>query len=177
MITEQQKHFCREYMQHFVVMRAMRAAGYSAKTASRNGYKMLQNPDIAAYLKELMAAQQQRQELSADAVLSEIRRLAFSDAISFYRWNEKKKKYVLKSPDELTTEQRAAVAEYKPGEYYKLYNKDAALDKLARYFKLYSEIDATVTNFVLMPELKLNGKPLVFEVGKPAPKVPGQKKN
>ena len=168
MLTEQQKNFCREYVKDFIVEKAMLRAGYSPKTADKNGYLLLKNPEIAIKIKELMERHIQKQELTADAVLSEIRKMAFSDHIDFYKWSEKKKKYVLKAPDELTPEQRAAVAEYKPGEYYKLYSKDAALDKLAKYFKLYSEIDATVTNFVVMPTLTYGGKEVVFDVGKPA---------
>jgi hypothetical protein len=96
--------------------------------------------------------------------------LALSDVKAYYKWSTKKKRYVLKSLDELTAEQSAAIAKYEPGKGYTLYNKDGALDKLAKYFKLYSDIDQTITNFVLMPELKLNGKPMEFNIGEPAPK-------
>lgn len=175
-LTEQQKNFCREYLKDFSAAAAATRSGYAPSTA-HNGFKLLKIPQIAAYLAKLMKKHTGNQQLSAEAVLSEIKHLAFSDHISFYKWHEEKKKYVLKSPEELTPEQRAAVAEYRPGHYYKLYSKDAALDKLAKYFKLYSEIDATVTNFVLMPSVKYGGKELIFEVGKPAPKVPGKNKN
>lgn len=177
MLTEQQKNFCREYLKDFTVVAAMKRSGYNKSTAMANGYKLLNNPEITAHIKEMMTRHIEKQDLSAEAVLSEIKKLAFSDHISFYKWHEVKQKYVLKAPEELTQEQRAAVAEYKPGEFYKLYSKDAALDKLAKYFKLYSEIDATVTNFVLMPSVKYGGKEIVFEVGKPATKTPAQKKN
>lgn len=177
MITEQQKCFCREYLKDFTVGRAMKAAGYSPVTADKCGYLLLRNPAVAAHIKELMQAQQKRQELSADSVLAEIQKLAFSDLSAFYKWSAKKKKYVLKSLDELTPEQRASISEYKPGIHYKLYSKDAALDKLAKYFKLYSEIDATVTNFVLMPAVTYGGKEVIFEVGKPTTKGTSQKKS
>ena len=176
-ITEQQKHFCHEYIKDFVVVRAMRDAGYSTVTADKSGYLLLKKPAVAAYIKKLMEAQQKRQELTADAVLAEIQKLAFSNLSDFYKWSATKKKYVLKSLEELTPEQRAAISEYKPGVHYKLYSKDAALDKLAKYFKLYNEIDATVTNFVLMPSVTYGGKEVVFEVGKPTTKNPSQKKS
>lgn len=176
-LTEQQKNFCREYLTDFTVVSAMKRSGYAVKTAEKQGYLILKNPEIAAYIKELMDNHKAKLDLTAEAVLFEIKKLAFSDHIGFYKWSDKKKKYVLKAPEELTADQRAAVSEYKPGEYYKLYSKDAALDKLAKYFKLYSEIDATVTNFVMMPTMKYGGKEVVFEVGRPAPKTPGKNKN
>lgn len=177
MTPDRERAACREYLIDFNVSAAMKRAGYSPLTANKTGYLFLRKPTVQKYLSELMKKSSEKLELTADAVLSEIKRLAFSDHISFYKWSEKKNKYVLKAPEELTSAQRAAVAEYKPGEFYKLYSKDAALDKLAKYFKLYSEIDATVTNFVLMPSVKYAGKELVFEVGKPAQKTAGKNKN
>lgn len=179
MLTEQLKKACREYLAagDFNWTAAMERAGYAHKTADRNGWKMFKHPDVAFYLKERMDAAQKKQELSAEMVLEELRRLASSNIADYYKWSEKKQKYVLKPLDELTRAQTAAIAKYEPGEGYTLYNKDGALDKLAKYFKLYSEIEATVTNFVMMPELKLNGKPMEFNIGKPAPKRGDQKKS
>jgi len=131
---------------------------------------MLKNPDIAFFVKELMDKQNEQHELTAERVLEELRRLALSDIKSYYKWSAAKKKYVLKTLDELTPEQSAAIAKYEPAKGYTLYNKDGALDKLAKYFKLYSDIDQTITNYVLMPELKLNGIPMQFNVGEPVSK-------
>lgn len=177
MLTEQQKHFCREYIKDFHIAKAYRRAGYSARSAHGNSFRLMKNPEVAEYLGKLTKECMERQELSADMVLSEIRKLAFTDLRAYYKWSEVKRKYVLKTLEELTPEQSAAIAEYRPGEHYKLYSKDAALDKLAKYFKLYSEIDATVTNFVLMPAVTYGGKEVIFEVGKPTTKGTHQKKS
>jgi len=175
-ITEQQKAVCREYLKDFNITQAMVRVGYSRKTADKKGYLFLKNPEVAFYLKELMDKQQANSGLTAQRVLDELERMAFSNHLEFYKWSEKKRVYVLKAPEELTPSQQAAVKSYTPGKGYELYSKDSALDKLAKYFKLYSEIEATVTNFVLMPELKLNGKTMVFDIGKPAPKRPVKEK-
>lgn len=177
MLTEQQKAFCREYLVDFKVEPAMVRAGYAKSTATQNGYLLMRKPEVAFYLKQLMDKQQEKVGLSAEMVLEELRRLAVSNIADYYKWHPKKKKFVLKPLDELTREQTAAIAKYEPGESYTLYNKDGALDKLAKYFKLYSEVDAVVTNFQLMPEVKLGGKVLEFRVGKPAQKRPTLKKN
>jgi len=169
MLTDQQKLFCREYVKDFRIVAAMRRAGYSESSADKSAYRMLKNPDVAFFVKQLMDKQNEKQELTAERVLEELKRLALSDIRAYYKWSEKKKKYVLKALDELTLEQSAAIARYEPGKGYTLYNKDGALDKLAKYFKLYSEIDQTITNFVLMGQMTIGGKPKHFKIGKPAP--------
>lgn len=176
-LTDKVKAACQEYLVDFNMLQAMVRAGYSANHAHKNGYLLLKDPDVAFYLKGLMDKQQERKALSADMVLEELRRLAISNIADYYKWSEDKCKYVLKALDELTREQTAAIAKYTPGEGYTLYNKDASLDKLAKYFKLYSEIEATVTNFVMMPEVKIGGKAVQFNIGKPAPKKGDQKKS
>jgi hypothetical protein len=160
---------CREYLVDFNQVRALMRAGWTEVTANKNGWKIFQRPDVIMYLKELMDERNKKVDLTADTVLEELRRLALSNIADYYKWSDKKQKYVLKPLSDLTREQTAAIAKYEPGEGYTLYNKDGALDKLAKYFKLYSEVDAVVTNFVMMPELKLNGVPMEFNIGKPAP--------
>jgi hypothetical protein len=172
MLTDQQKAACREYMVDFTWCAAMQRAGYTEGTAKRNGWKLFKNPAIAHYLKQLMDKAQERVGLSADFVLEELRRLAASNIADYYKLDERKKKYVIKPLGELTREQTAAIHRIEPDGSYILYNKDPALDKLAKYFKLYSEVESVVTNFVMMPEVRLRGKPLEFNIGKPAPKRP-----
>ena len=177
MLTEKLKAACREYLIDFNWCAAMQRAGYSFKTAKNTGWEYFKDPEVAFFLKKLMDKQEAGQELSAAVVLEEMRRLATSNIADYYKWNEKKKKYVLRPLDELTRAQTAAIAEYVPGQMYKLYNKDPSLNALGKFFKLYSDVDQIVTNFVMMTELKLNGKPVEFKIGKPAPKRPEQKKN
>lgn len=178
MLTEQLKSACREYLAaaDFNWSAAMVRAGYSPLTADRNGWALFKKSEVALYLKERMDKIQEKQTLNAEIVLEELRRLAMSNIADYYKWNDKKRKYVLKPLSELTREQTAAIAKYEPGEGYTLYNKDGALDKLAKYFKLYSEVEATISNFVMMPEIKLNGVPMEFNIGKPAPKRGEHKK-
>lgn len=176
-LTDKVKAACHEYLVDFNITQAMVRAGYMYSTATKKGYALLKDPEVSFYLKGLMDKQQERKALSADMVLEELRRLASSNIADYYKWSESKGKYVLKPLDELTREQTAAIAKYTPGEGYTLYNKDASLDKLAKYFKLYSEIEATVTNFVMMPEVKIGGKAVEFNIGKPAPKKGEQKKS
>lgn len=167
MLSDKRKNFYREYAKDFKIKAAMLRAGYAESTAGQNGWKFLEDPEGAAYLKVLMGKAAAKQELTAERVVEELRRLAMSDIAGFYKWSEKKKKYVLKALEELTPEQTAAISKYEPGKGYTLWSKDSALDKLGKYFKLYSEIPALVQNYVMMPTVKIGGKEHVFEVGKP----------
>lgn len=170
MLTEQKKLVARNYLAHFKITKAMVDAGYAKSTADKNGYKLLTEPEFAAYLKQLMDKQETKQAITAERVIEELRRLALSDLSAYYKWHPTKKRYVLKPFDELTPEQTAAISKYEPGKGYTLYNKDGALDKLAKYFKLYSEIDQVITSFVLMPELRIGGKIAEFNIGEPVKK-------
>lgn len=171
MLTERKKRFCHEYLIDYNVMRAMMRTGYAKSTASQNGYALLRDTEVQAYLATLAKASAEKINLTPEMVLDGLRQLAFANLPSFYKWSEEKKKYVIKSLDELTPDQKAAVSEYKPGEYVKLYSREGALDKLAKHFKLYTDIDATVNNLYLLPPVTYNGFEIKFNVGKPAPKV------
>lgn len=170
MLTERKKKAYREYLKDFNMSAAMQRAGFAKATGDKNGWRMFNDPEGALYLKGLMDKANAKTEITAERVIEELRRLALSDIVGYYKKCMKKKKYILKDLDELTPEQSAAISKFEPDKGYTLYNKDGALDKLAKYFKLYSEIDQTVTNFLLMPELKLNGKKVIFDVGRPSAK-------
>lgn len=176
-LSEREKATAREYAVCFNQNEAMKKAGYSPATARTSAHRVFNKPAFQLYLKSLIQPVVEKQELSAQKVLDEIQKLAFASMPDYYKWSESKKKFVLKPLDELTPAQCAAIKSYKPGEYYELYDKGGALDKLAKYYKLYSEIDATVTNFVLMPTIKYGGKDMEFNVGKPAPKSTAAKKD
>lgn len=170
MLNEKIKRACREYLIDLNWVQAMVRAGYAFSTANSNGWKMFKDPDTAIYLKSLMDKHNEKYEITAEMVIEQMRRLAFADVANYYKWSEKKQKYVLKPLDELSPAQRAPIASYEPGVGYTFYSKDPSLDRLAKYFKLYSEIDQTITNFVLMPEMKLNGKVMEFDIGEPVKK-------
>jgi hypothetical protein len=108
---------------------------------------------------------------TAECVLGELSGIATANLAKYYKKTVKRKKefWVLKDLDELTEGQQRCIMEFKPGEYLKLHSKDGALDKLAKHFKLYTDLEAGTANFNLMPVLRISGKEVIFEVGKPAP--------
>ena len=52
---------------------------------------------------------------------------------------------------------------------YRLANKDVSLDKLGKHLKLFTDMDPLVQSFTVMGQVLIDGKPLVFNVGQPAP--------
>lgn len=170
--TPKMKRFCEEYAIHLNQQKAFDAAGYKGYKEGPSGVFRL--PSVQAYLKVLMGDMANKNKLTAERVLEEISRMAFSNIVDYYK--KKGKAWVLKDLNELTPEQLAAIEDFKPGKHLKLYSKDQALDKLGKHLKLYTDIDPTVNNLVIMPTLRISGKEVVFEVGKPAPKITAQNK-
>lgn len=169
-MSPKRKRFCEEYAVDFNGKRAAMRAGYSPKSATVQASMMLDDPEVQVYLAKLTKKQQERIELTAQRVLDELARLAFHDIGSYYRRNAKGA-LVLKDIDDLTLDQRAAVAEYDPAKnLMRLYSKDPSLDKLGKHFKLFTELHEQQHTFTVMPELKLGGKTLIFNVGEPVKK-------
>lgn len=166
-LSERERRFCEEYLIDFAPVKAMRRAGYSEASANKCSGAMMQRPHVAAFLAEKARKKSEKCELSAERVLEEFKRLALANTPDFYKVVNGK--IVPKALDELTREQQSAISEIGKDGSFKFYNKDNALDKLAKHFKLYTDLEAGVTQFVVMPTLKIAGKEVVFEVGKPAP--------
>ncbi|MDF2189298.1 terminase small subunit [Paraflavitalea sp. CAU 1676] len=78
-LSDQQIHFCNEYLVDFNASRAAVAAGYSKKTAASIASRLLTKVNIQAYLskkKEKVAA---KLDISMERTLLEIARVAYSD--------------------------------------------------------------------------------------------------
>lgn len=151
---------------------AMRA-GYSKHSATGVSGRTFKLPQVQAKIAELTRNLSEKVALSAERIIEEMRRIGLSNVADYYK--RKGKTWVLKGLDEMTLEQQAAISEYSPGKFIKLYDKGGALDKLGKHFKLYTDIDGAVANLFVLPELLLRGKPVVFNVGKPAPKINAKK--
>ena len=79
MLNEKQQRFIVEYRKDLNATKAAIRAGYSKKCAHSQGPRLLENAEIKAALAESQAKALDRADLSADRVLEEMRRLAFSN--------------------------------------------------------------------------------------------------
>ena len=166
-LTHQQKLFCIEYLKDLNQVQAAIRAGYSARSAQNTAWRVFALEQVQEYLQPLLQTTIDETLAEAKDVLKELSSIAMSNIATFYKRDGKK--WVLKELDELTTAQQRCISEIEPGKYIKLYSKDSALDKLAKHYKLYTDLEAGTANFNLMPVLRISGKEVIFEVGKPAP--------
>ncbi len=82
-LTEKQKLFCKYYLISLNATDAAIKAGYSKKTATETGSENLRKPHIAEYVQKLMDKRAEKIEITADKVLQEIAKLAFSNPTDY----------------------------------------------------------------------------------------------
>ena len=79
-LTEKQQRFVDEYLVDLNATQAAIRAGYSANAAAEQGYEHLRKPHIQLAIAEARKAQQERTQITADRVISELGLIAFADA-------------------------------------------------------------------------------------------------
>ena len=88
-LTLKQKQFVNEYIIDLNATQAYKRAGYSVKSdaaAGVEGHKLLKNPKISAAIEEAMLKREKRTEITADRVLQQLAKVAFSDMKDFMEW-------------------------------------------------------------------------------------------
>lgn len=137
--TQLQLDFIREYLVDLNATEAARRAGYSAASAERIGYALLHaHPAVAAQIEAAKARRAEKKRITADRVMEELGRMAFSNIRDYIEWGPKGMK--LRDGKLLDDDQSAAVADIVPNgkgngklTRLKLYDKLAALNALARH--------------------------------------------
>lgn len=163
------------YAAHENATRAVRDAGYSTKDASSLGYRLIRKPEIKEYVDNLIAEKLKKFEISGERILEELAKIAFSDISEFISRDG-----VMSAEDfeRLTPAQRACIASVKrsaDGSYeIKLHDKLAALDKLGRSQKLFTDKIESEHKFTQMGSVQVGDQPMQFNVGE-APDPPNTK--
>ena len=135
--TERQFAFIREYSVDLNATEAARRAGYSKLSAERIAYALLhEHPAVAAQIEAEKARRAEKKRITADRVMEELGRMAFSNIRDYVAWGPKGMS--LRGGASLDEDQSAAIADIEPkgnGEVkrLKLYDKLAALNALARH--------------------------------------------
>jgi phage terminase small subunit len=83
-LTHQQQLFVAEYMIDLNATKAAVRAGYSARTAAQIGSRLLSNVEVSRQINALLTRRLRAAQLTGDAVLQELRKIAFSDVRALY---------------------------------------------------------------------------------------------
>lgn len=79
-LTPRQERFVAEYLVDLNATQAAIRAGYSARTANREGTRLLSHAVIQEMIQKAQADRQERTEVTQDRVVLELARMAFYDA-------------------------------------------------------------------------------------------------
>ncbi|MEM7173283.1 MAG: terminase small subunit [Pseudomonadota bacterium] len=144
-MTPRQRRFVEEYMIDLNGKQAALRAGYAPSAAKNRSYILLRQPEIAAAVAEAMMERSRRTGITADKVLNEYARLAFSDLRQVTDWGPDG--VLPKAAKDLNPDQARAIAEVTETKSktgggtvrVKLHDKKGALDALARHLGLFTD--------------------------------------
>ena len=167
-LNERQRRFIEEYLVDLNATQAAIRAGYSSNTAKSQGQRLLTHVDIQAEIKQAMDGRSERTKIEADEVLKRIWNIANANMRDYITWGPGGVK--LKSVDELTEDQTAAVAEVSETitehggtKRIRLHDKMAALDKVAKHLGMY--LDRRSANIKLpAPETSSDSVKILGEI-------------
>ena len=155
-LSPQHQRFVQEYLVDLNGAQAAIRAGYSAKTARKQASALVTNPDIWNAIQSEMAKRGERTEITAERVLRELGKIAFSDIRNVATWTENGVEF--HPSEELDDDTAAAISEVsekrttKPGGKdkdalvdthlkVKMHDKLKALEMCARHLGMFTKDD------------------------------------
>lgn len=145
-LTPKQQAFVNEYLIDLNATQAAIRAGYSEKTAYSIGQENLNKPEIQESIQAAMDKRAKRTEVTADRVIRELAKLAFSNVQDFVDGDGK-----LLKPGDISRDDAAAIQEITESvvggddesvvvnRKYKLSDKKASLELLGKHLKLFTD--------------------------------------
>ena len=138
-LSAKQQAFVEEYLVDLNGRQACIRAGYSARSAHVTSARLLSNASVREAIETARIERRNRLGIHADRVVEELRHIALADITNLI--SVKGGTVYIEDTDQLTPEQRAAVAEIaqtKDGVRVKFHSKVAALDALAKHLGLFA---------------------------------------
>jgi len=138
---DQHELFCLEYMHDNNQSKATVRAGYSKVSCGTQSYLLMQRADVQKRIRYLKTKRQERKNISADRILEELAKIAFSDIFDFIDIT-KGNNIRFKSITEMR-ENGAAIQEISSStgttrtKKVKLHDKLRALDMLMSHLEMY----------------------------------------
>lgn len=139
-LTKKQERFVQEYLVDLNATAAAKRAGYSEKTAEQVGYQLLQKTLVAEAIRERREELQSRLEITQETVLRELAKVAFANGADYARVVGGGSRVELTDTDQLTDDQRAAIACVKEGKFgieVSTYDKVRALELLGKHLGVF----------------------------------------
>ena len=139
-LTDRRKEFVRQYLVDLNATKAAIRAGYSERTAYSVGQRLLKNVEIQRAVAAAQAKRARRVEITADRVVAELAKIAFSDPRDLMEWGPDG--VVLRPSAELSDDQAASVAEVaenNAGLRLKKHDKVKALELLGRHIGIFTD--------------------------------------
>ena len=158
-LTDKQLRFCQEYLIDLNGSAAAVRAGYSEDSARQIASDNLSKHDIKSYISELQQQREARTRVTADRVINELAKLAFSDIRDYYDKNGNIIPVIDLDPDAAAALQSIKATKNRTGESddkgkpiwddvleIKISDKKAALDLLGKHHALFTDkVDATLS--------------------------------
>lgn len=150
-MNERQRRFAAEYLVDLNAKAAARRAGYRGKNCGQTAVRLLRHKEVAATIAAAEAERGAQRRVTADRVLDEYARIAFADLRAFIDWGPRHVK--LRDNRKLTEWEAGAIATVEPPRgngksgRLKLYDKQAALEALARHTGLFGKPSGKPTDF------------------------------
>ena len=143
-LTPKQARFVEEYLVDLNATNAAKRAGYAAKTSYSFGQRLLKNVEVQNAINVAQRRRSIRTEISQDAVIKEIAKIAFGDPRAVMSWGPDGVK--LKDSKEISDDAAAFVAEVsesttESGGSLRLKTNDKlkALELLGKHFGMFKE--------------------------------------
>lgn len=144
-LTPKQQRFVDEYLIDMNATQACIRAGYSEKNAHKIASELLGKTGVSEAIEAKRKRLEIKTEITAEKVLQEYAKIAFSNIGEFVDWNNGG--IILKPSSELTKEQLACVSEVSESKTkfdttvkFKLHDKLNALHKLGDHLGIFKKI-------------------------------------
>ena len=169
-LTPKQALFAEEYLKDLNATQAATRAGYSEKTASSQGERLLRNAEVKEAIHKAMGERSERTKMKADEVLLEFARIGQSNILDYVSFGIEG--VALRDSSELTEDQARCISEVSETVNaqgvrqikFKLHDKIRALENLARHLGLlvekheHSGVDGKPIEHLVVKFVKTNSK-------------------
>jgi len=161
-LTPKQQAFVENYLIDLNATQAAIRAGYSAKTAYSIGEENLRKPEIQGVIEQAKKEREQRTEITADRVLKELAKIAFTDIKDFMEFGPEEATVIdnesgepvkliraavqVKPSSQVDGSVLAEVSQTRDGIKVKPHDKMKALELIGRHLAMFTDkVDQSLT--------------------------------